>query len=175
MRSKKFRLVVLSLIAASCLLLMSACAPAVSIPAGDYTGTYKCEFEKSVTTTSSLFGTTTRVYNYWGVTADFYVDDDGYIWDLVVTTPEADEASNGEAYYGTLSSTAWDAAKFTAQFSGVWTVADLMAVSVTVNSAGFPEETDCIQSERDVTIIAGSESVCGLVFLAMQSAIEAAE
>lgn len=134
-------------------ILVSSCGTTYTLPAGTYEGTYTCEYEVDGT-------------SLWGYTASFEVDNSNYIWYLTLTTPTG--------YSAGISGMAFTVSKFTEQFSGDFTVNDVMNITVTVNDDGYPEGSDCISSTRTLTIIEGSEAGCGIAILAMQDAITTA-
>lgn len=153
------------------LLLMFALAScgSYSLDAGTYTGSYKCHYEHdyTITTTGPNAGTQHLHGSHWGAVVSFEVDGHNTIWNVTVSAPAAD-AESGNAEYVTYVNAGMSNV-FLSQFGG-WTPTEIMNITVTTNSSGFPTEID--GNGKQLTIAAGQTAQCGTVILAMQSAIE---
>lgn len=140
-----------------CVLFVTACG-AVTLPAGDYTGTYTCSYTED--------GKEVKL----GFVAKFTVDDNNKIWYLDLTNPEG--------YTGSVGLLPWDQGKFKTQFDGIWSVDDLMNIKVSVDEKGVPAGTDSIdysKTGKDMTICVGYEIPSAVAILAMQNAVTQAQ
>ncbi len=167
---KKFRnaavAVLLVLTVSLCLVFAAACG-GYSLEAGTYTGTYKCHYTTTYEMAGNSGSVNTGSANHWGSVVTFDVDDNGAIWNLAVTAPAADAASNNEEYMTYQRAGMGDV--FCAQFGG-WTLAEIMAITVETNESGFPTRID--GNGKQLTIPGGQIGTCGTALLAMKNAIE---
>lgn len=137
-----------------CVLFVTACGT-VTLPAGDYTGTYTCSYTED--------GKEVKL----GFEAKFTVDENNVLWYLELTNPEG--------YSGSVGTLPWDQSKFKTQFDEKWTVDELMRLEVEVDENGVPVGTDCIDysktGHQDFLVCVGYEVPSAVAILAMQNAV----
>lgn len=171
MKKLKKSLIALALSLSFAFMFALAACGSYSLDVGTYTGTYKCHYEHDYTiTTTGPFGGTQNLHgSHWGSVVSFEVDKNNAIWNVTVTAPEADAESNNGEYVTYVNTGMSDV--FLNQFGG-WSPAEIMEISVELNSDGFPVAID--GNGRQLTVSKGQTGQCGTVILAMQNAIEAA-
>lgn len=157
----------LAFVLAACLALVGC--GSYSLEEGTYTGTYKCHYshDYTITTTGPFGGTNGYHGEHWGCIVTFEVDSNNTVWNVSMVAPKADADSDNEEYIAYVKPGLSDV--FLTQFSA-WTIAEIMAVKITVNDKGFPIEMN--SDSKKITVPAGQMPQCAMIVLAMQSAIE---
>jgi hypothetical protein len=148
------------LVAALALVMCFACFMLAScgkkIEAGEYQATVT--YDKAYSETQK-----------YGVSVTIYVDEDGVIWTIDASAPDKDHAFTNQ-FTWTVSGS-----KFTAQFSGEWTVAEFAKINVGVDSTGFPltpgDGSSVTHPTKDVMVLYDAEAACGVVILCIQKII----
>lgn len=147
--------------------LLSACG-GKKVEAGEYTSTLTYEKEY-VSAGGPGPAPGPGATQYWGVKVTIYVDEDGVIWTIDATAPDAEHAFTNQ-FTWTVSGS-----KFTAQFSGAWTVSDFAKIQVGLDSDGFPltpgDGSSMSHPKKDLMVLHDAEATCGVVILCIQQII----
>lgn len=166
MKKAKRLIVVVALALAFVLSLavIAACG-GTKLDKGSYQGTYKITFTENGET------------KHYGCTAAFEVDESNCVWNLANSAPDADwtGAAEGDKYVAPAiaSGPPWNANKATSQFSG-WTVDEIMAIKIAVDSNGRPTGKGCIESKKEITIGVDCDEGIAFLILAVQDGIKTA-
>lgn len=156
--------VVLALFVCMAFALAVACSP--KIEAGEYTSTVT--FDKEYPSAPGPGGAP-ATKQYYGCKVTIYVDEDGVIWTIDATAPDKDHAFTNQ-FTWTVSGS-----KFTAQFSGEWTVSDFAKIKVGVDETGFPltpgDGSSVTHPSKDIMVLHDAEATCGVVILCIQKII----
>lgn len=153
--STRIFIAAIALILCFAVALMTACG-GKKIEAGEYTSTVT--YEKDYSDTQK-----------YGCKVTIYVDEDGVIWTIDATAPDAQHAFTNQ-FTWTVSGS-----KFTAQFSGEWTVSDFAKINVGLDSTGFPltpgDGSSVTHPSKDIMVLHDAEATCGVVILCIQQII----
>ena len=167
-QSTRIFIAAIALVLCFSVVLMSACG-SKKVEAGDYTATvtYDKEYVSAGGPGPAPGGPTAT--QYWGVKVTIYVDEDGVIWTIDASAPDADHAFTNQ-FTWTVSGS-----KFTAQFSGEWTVSDFAKINVGVDADGFPltpgDGSSVTHPSKDIMVLHDAEATCGVVILCIQKII----
>ena len=154
-KSTRIFIAVLAIVLCFAVIMMAACG-GKKVEAGEYTATVTYEKEYDAT-------------HKYGCKVTIYVDEDGVIWTIDAVAPDKDHAFTNQ-FTWTVSGS-----KFTAQFSGEWTVSEFAKINVGLDSNGFPltpgDGSSVTHPSKDVMVLHDAEATCGVVILCIQKII----